>query len=56
MTYYESAEDTQLSKKEALLELKWHGITHPDDIACFLKEVGDKKEYEAQEVLDWLGY
>ena len=56
MTYYESAEDIKITKKRAFQELKHHGIEHVDDIDTFLKDLGNKPEYDAQEVLRWLGH
>ncbi|MDE9429904.1 hypothetical protein [Xenorhabdus bovienii] len=51
--YYESAEGESVSKKRALLELKKHGIEDPSEFFADLKE---KENYDAQEVLRWLGY
>jgi len=56
MDYYESAEGISISKQRALLELKKHGIESVFDIQEFFADVGDKERYDAQEVLDWLGY
>ena len=44
-TYYDSAEDIILSQERAFQEF--------DE---FLADMGDKDEYPAQEVLEWLGY
>ena len=52
MAYYESAEGIEISKERAICEIEKHGC----DIDQFLHEVGEKEEYEAQEVLAWLGY
>lgn len=51
--YYESAEGETISKQRAFQELENHGI---EDYEEFLNEVGDKLEYLATDVLDWLGY
>jgi len=54
MDYYESAEGETISKKRAFVEFKNHGLEN--DFGLFLKDVGDKPEYDAQAVLNWLGY
>ena len=56
MDYYESAEDIILTQERALQELARHGITSNEDILEFFADVGEQEEYEAQEVLIWLGY
>jgi hypothetical protein len=53
MDYYESAIGEMITKQRAFLELEKHGI---DDYDEFLSDVGDKLEYLATDVLDWLGY
>ena len=53
MDYYESAEDLIISRERALLELARHSC---EDIEQFFEDLGDLKEYNAQSVLDWLGY
>lgn len=53
MTYYDSAEGETITKVRALLELHNHGITDPDE---FFEDMGDRDNYDAQEVLIWLGY
>jgi len=53
MDYYESAEDIIITRSRALLELARHGC---EDIEEFFEDLGDKEEYNAQEVLIWLGY
>lgn len=55
MTYFDSAEDITISKQRALQELAKHGI-EACDIEVFFSELGEKKEYKAQDVLRWLGY
>lgn len=55
MTYFESAEDMTVTKKRAFLELSRHNVSE-DERPRFLLEMGDKEEYEAQDVLRWLGY
>ena len=52
MTYYESAEDTQITQKRAIQEVKSHGA----DINEFFEDLGHKTTYNAQSVLVWLGY
>lgn len=56
MTYYESAEDCQISRERALRELAQHGIASDADIADFDRELGPTGPYDAQAVLSWLGY
>ena len=53
MDYYESAEDTIITRERALLELARH---HCEDIEQFFDDLGDRRDYNAQEVLVWLGY
>ena len=56
MDYYDSAEDLVITQDRALQELARHGITSNEEILEFFNEVGKEKEYDAQEVLVWLGY
>lgn len=51
--YYTSAKSLKISRERALKELKRHGI---EDTLLFDREVGIRNEYDAQEVLNWLGY
>ena len=53
MDYYESAEGLTITRERALLELARH---HCEDIEQFFDDLGDREEYQAQEVLIWLGY
>lgn len=53
MTYFDSAEGQTITQTRALLELHNHGITDPDE---FFEECGEHPQYNAQEVLEWLGY
>ncbi len=53
MDYYESAEDIIITRERALLELARH---HCQDIEQFFDDLGDRENYDAQEVLAWLGY
>ena len=53
MDYYESAENVEITKKRALQELTNHGC---NDIDEFYKACGNKEMYDAQDVLDFLGY
>ena len=53
MDYYESAAATIITRERALLELARH---HCEDIEQFFEDLGDRADYEAQEVLVWLGY
>ena len=57
MNYYESAEETTITRDRALEELMNHGIdVNSDEILLFNLELGEKETYEAQDVLVWLGY
>ena len=51
-SYYESAKNITISKKRAIKEVR----DHKCDIREFLDEMGDKEYYDAQKVLQWLGY
>ncbi|HHL0120379.1 TPA: hypothetical protein ACQZLP_005696 [Klebsiella variicola subsp. variicola] len=51
--YFESAENTAISRTRALQELKKHGV---NDIDEFYADLGDCDIYRAQDVLRWLGY
>jgi len=51
--YYETAEGITISKQRAVEELAKHGI---DDTSEFFNDLGDNVTYEAQTVLEWLGY
>jgi len=55
-TYYDSAEDIKLDQDRALQELARHGLTSNADITEFFVDMGEHSEYDAQEVLRWLGY
>lgn len=52
MTYYESAEGELITKARAVQECRAHGV----DAAEMFTDIGEREEYDAQEVLDWLGY
>jgi len=51
--YYDSAEGVKISRDRVLCELNDHGVV---DLKEFFDDLGDKKLYSAQTVLDWLGY
>lgn len=55
MDYFDSAEDVIITRERAYQELRAHGCTE-DDYQDFLDQVGDLNEYDAQEVLIFLGY
>ena len=55
-TYYDSAQGIDISQDRALQELARHGISSNEDIIEFFADMGEKEEYDAQEVLIWLGY
>ena len=52
MSYYESAEGMTISKERAMFELVKHNASWEE----FLVDMGEHEEYDAQAVLDWLGY
>ena len=52
MTYYESAEGVTITKQRAIQECKRHGVNASE----MFEDIGEREEYDAQEVLDWLGY
>lgn len=52
-TYYDSAEDLEITRERAIQELRSHSIYDPSE---FFADVGEKETYQAQAVLDWLGY
>ena len=53
INYYESVEDIIITRERALLELARHNC---EDLEQFFDDLGDRQEYNAQEVLVWLGY
>ena len=52
MSYYESAEGYKCSKARAMFEL----VKHNASWAEFIADNGEHEEYDAQDVLAWLGY
>jgi hypothetical protein len=54
MTYYESAEGITITHDRALKELREHGMLN--ELDGFYEECGKLEHYEAQIVLQWLGY
>tara|TARA_R110000751_G_scaffold84682_1_gene169290 strand:- start:439 stop:627 length:189 start_codon:yes stop_codon:yes gene_type:complete len=60
LDYFESAEDTPINRKRALLELKRHGIIDAESIKEFNADCWNKHSkgdtIQAQKVLAWLGY
>tara|TARA_R110000744_G_C19371770_1_gene563266 strand:+ start:88190 stop:88513 length:324 start_codon:yes stop_codon:yes gene_type:complete len=52
MTYYESAEDITITQIRAQKEVEKHVCRWLE----FILEMGDYAEYNAQSVLQWLGY
>lgn len=55
MTYYDSADGFIITHARAVREIRNHGLSD-EDIDLFYEEMGDCAEYDAQEVLRWLGY
>ena len=53
MDYYESAEDTIITRERALQEVRNHNC---EDFEEFFEDLGDREYYDAQSVLIWLGY
>jgi len=53
MDYYGSSKGIIITRHRAFAELKAHGVV---DFKEFITEVGNKKFYSAQSVLNWLGY
>ena len=54
MTYFESAEGVMITRDRALKELIDHGMK--DEIDIFIKDMGDRQQSAARDVLQWLGY
>lgn len=52
-TYYDSAEGFIITKERAIQELRKHAIDDPKE---FFDDMGERDSYDAQKVLDWLGY
>ena len=52
MSYYESAEEIEISRNRAMKEIEDHGASLDE----FYGDLGIKENYKAQDVLDWLGY
>ena len=52
MNYYESAEGMTISKERAMSEL----VKHNASLSEFIVDNGEHEEYDAQDVLAWLGY
>jgi hypothetical protein len=52
MNYYESAEGQTITKARAIKEVMNHGCV----VVEFFEDCGELEEYDAQEVLNWLGY
>ena len=54
MTYSESAQGLTITKARAYQEFKNHCLE--SDWVEFVAWAGDKRKYQAQDVLGWLGY
>lgn len=52
-TYYESAKGQTITRARILQELKSHGVV---EVWAFFQEYGEHATYDAQAVLQWLGY
>jgi hypothetical protein len=55
-TYYDSAGGITITRERAISEIKSHGLDYDDNLERFFDDLGDKKLYSAQKVLNWLGY
>ena len=51
-TYYDSAEGITITKQRAMQECQRHDVCASE----MFEDIGERDEYDAQEVLDWLGY
>jgi hypothetical protein len=56
MTYYESAEGVMITHARAMQELKNHGLYMPEILDDFYLDLGRCDTYDAQQVLQWMGY
>ena len=56
MTYYESAEGITITKARARIEIVKHHSLPEEEFEMFLEECGDKQDYLATEILEWLNY
>jgi|TARA_R110000744_G_scaffold375804_1_gene489567 hypothetical protein len=54
MDYYDSAEGFVLTRQRTIQEIAEHNAS--SDIDDFYSIYGLKEEYNAQDVLNWLGY
>lgn len=55
LTYFDSAEGIVITRKQAMRVLAKHYVD-AIDLAHFDAEMGVRDEYDAQDVLRWLGY
>lgn len=58
MTYYESAKGHTITRERAIQEITkdYTEDAHDDLISDFTEYMGEKKTYNAQKVLQFLGY
>ncbi len=56
MTYLDSAAGVTIPQSRAIAELDAHGVGDAASVQSFLSECGNRADYDAQEVLQWLGY
>ena len=57
MTYSESArEESKISAKRCIRELKDHGCVFPDDWEDFQAQYGKRSHYTGDELMNFLGY
>ncbi len=52
MTHDEAMEGNTVSRREAITEVRKHGVDEVD----FFQECGDHQQYNSKSVLEWLGY
>ena len=56
MDYYESAKSQTITKSRAFIEIVRNHNLNESEFELFLQDCGDQKTYNAQVVLDCLGY
>jgi hypothetical protein len=59
LTYYESAEDIRIPLSRVVREFKQHGVSGlelAESVDEFVGVYGSQTSYDAQEVLQFLGY
>lgn len=54
-SYYSSAKGVLINRERVVKELRSHNM-NDNDISSFFRECGEAELYDAQDVLNWLGY